>query len=125
MDRLGAVGDGIASMLLSSVLVPLIVQFAGENNKDLKTAIMLDIDIIKIYQEQGHEATSWTWDRVRPIARKFKDKGNLVSVENVLKWLRDSGHGDVAKVVETEPGGTEWLEKTLKKIRRDLFGIGK
>ena len=115
------IGDSLATMLISTALVPLIEEYAGPDCENLKAAISDNIDIVQLYREQGQEATSWTFDRVQPIARRFKDSAHLITSANVLKWLSDAHRQDIVDVVHTERGGEEWLRLTLENVRRELF----
>lgn len=112
--------------VLPSVVVPLFRQYAGQGCKDLKIAILLNVDLYQIWvanaeAEKKRNPRLWTPDEVRNVASRFRDAKGLITVENVRKWLKDQGCQDILLTVDTTPGGRAWLDKQVSRFKMELF----
>ncbi len=119
-------GLGIVQRVAESVIRPMVVDLldkysGGCNCVELRKAIILNWDLYQIwldnYQNEGvqgpEDARKWT-----AMAPSAKD---LLTTDNVRKWLLLEKKFDILRTIDTTYGGKDWFDRTIKKFREELW----
>lgn len=113
--------DGVAERLISSRLVPLIEEYAGPNCKNIRLAILLNIDLMELYA-RNENVGGYSLSQVRGFASKFPEYAKFVSSAFVVKWLKEARRDDIVEALNETAGGMLWLDAQIEKVRREIYG---
>lgn len=121
MDILGKMGEKIGTAFLSSIVVGAISKYAGDDCKNLRTAIALNIDIFDLWVKNYENEGLYGPDEARRWASMFPSGKNLLTASNVRIWMNEQGCSHVVEALNTIPGGDKWLRQTLDSFKRGLW----
>jgi hypothetical protein len=117
----GKLTNAVAEAIIPGLVTSAICKYAGDGCCNLKTAILLDIDVFQLWVENAEQEGVTGVDEARKWARMAPSSKNLLTTTNVRKWFMEKGMFDVIRTIDGTPGGTEWFEKTLMAFRRGLW----
>ena len=124
MDFFGKLKDKVTESMLSRIIINVINNYAGEDGDDLRMGILLDVNLMKLWSENEAEAMNdgvWGIERVRELASQFPDAEQLVTAENVMKWLDKEELFYITDIIKNTAGGMLWMEQQCYSIRNMLF----
>ena len=107
---------------LPGVVCPIIQRCAGPNCRDLRMAILMNESLLEAYKKGATDQGLWDYESVKGAARSYPKAKRFVSGEKVMGWLMDKGHYDIIAVIESTPGGQNWLNRQIEDFKTDLFG---
>lgn len=121
MDILGKMGEKIGTPFLRSLVVGYFQKYAGPEGKDLKKAILLDIDLWQLWCDNYECEGVYSPEQARAWAKMFPSGRNLLTVPNLRLWLQDEGCTDILHVLNTTPGADSWVRWTLNNFAKGLW----
>lgn len=114
--------EGFVNSYLPGVVCPIIQRCAGPNCRDLRVAILMNESLLLAYKKGAESQGLWDYESVKSAAKSYPKARRFVSGDKVMGWLKDKGHYDIIKVIETTPGGQQWLNRQIEDFKTDLFG---
>jgi hypothetical protein len=121
MDILGKMTEKIGTPFLRSLVVGYFQRYAGPDAKDLRTAIILDIDIWQLWCDNCESEGIYTPEQARAWAKMFPSGRNLLTVTNLKLWLQEENCQDILRILDKTAGSDEWLRFTLKNFTKGLW----
>jgi hypothetical protein len=114
-------GNAVAEAVIPGMVTSAICNYAGDGCCNLKTAILLDIDVFQLWVENAEQEGITDLQSARKYARMAPSGKNLLTVSNVRRWFLEKGMTDVIRIIDGTPGGTEWFDKTIQAFRKGLW----
>jgi len=115
---------GILDSIAESIIRPIVVGYLDRYSQDLnglRTAIWMNIDIYQLwcdnYENEGIKGP----DFARGFTRMAPKAKNLLTTENVRKWLIMEEKFEIIQVIDSTAGGREWFDGTITKFREELW----
>jgi hypothetical protein len=110
----------MAERIIRSRLVPIIRQYCGDDCRELKICVLLNVDLLALFREQ-QSVEGISYDTVRSWARRFPSVEKVVTMDNLKRWLAEDCPEAVV-AIGSVAGGWLWLEMLLSRVRREFFG---
>ena len=114
--------SSLSEGMVSSILCSYLRRYSGPGCANLRTAISQNIDIYQLWVENARAEGVRGPGEVRQWARMFPHVQRMMTTQNVKRWLREQGLGNIARTVETTEGGEAWLEWQIGRFRTGLWG---
>ena len=118
---LAKLGDTIGNAILPGMVVDVFRRYKGEGCKDLRTGILINVDLWRVWEVNAEQCGEMTPDQARKYASMFPDGRNLLNCENLRKWLLQEREWDIVRTIDSTPGGQDWLERTIARFRDGLW----
>ncbi len=108
--------------MISSFLCDYLKKYAGPGCANLRIAIEKNVDLYQLWVENAHAEGVRGPSEVRTWTHLFPHAQDMITPQNVKRWLRDQGLENIALTVECTEGGDKWLEWQVERFRSGLWG---
>ena len=115
---------GLANRIAEPFIRPMVVSILDRYSQDLeglKGAILLNMDIYQLWEDKCEEEGVTSPEQARQWTRMAPDAKDLLTAQNVRIWLMREKKFGIINTIDSTAGGNEWLERTLKRFRDELW----
>jgi hypothetical protein len=121
LGLLGKLGDTIGNAVLPGMVVDIFRKYKGPDCKDLRTGILINVDLWRLWEINAEQYGEMTPEKARDYAGMFPNGKQMLTCENLRKWLLQEREWDIVRTIDSTPGGQAWLERTIERFREGLW----
>lgn len=121
MGILDKMTEKVGTAFLRSLVVGYFKRYAGDGAKNLRTAIVLQMDLWQMWCANYECEGLYGPEQAKAWAKMYPSGKNLLTVPNLRLWLEDEGCREILYTLDNTPGADEWLRWTLNNFAKGLW----
>jgi len=114
--------SGVSERMVSSIVCGYLDKYSGAHCSNLRDAIQENTDLYQLWVDNASQEGVMDIKQARYWTRKFPKVQNMVTSDNVKRWLREKRRDDIVRTIEDTKGGEDWLEWQIGRFRSGLWG---